>query len=447
MKEWEKELYIYRLTPAPPPKKDLQEYIDLYLAEKDNKYIAWFLHYYEPTLNDTVFEVVQRYSMFGHFLDIKEACVLGIIRALEEYTDTAVPFITFKTRIMWEEIHNYIRTMRTGFTVQSDDEYRNLRNIMRLYAAYNSKNDADTLKKISDEIGLSAKTVTAILQGGFRNMEFIDFYRSYADDDSEESAEDVTVDYTFDPCRVLLAKEKTEAVMENSQQTDDGGKEVQKTDERDADLGSREVLRRYDELVFKPAEADVSINLGWFWHNNLYYLFKKKRTAEKLADIYFKTVGGNASLLLNIPPNKDGLIDKREIRTLQKFTSLINEPFRSEIKDFRLTLIADDETERAYPENGSCTFRDDESIVKISFEKSQKVSTVVIREDLCFSQRVESFRLYAKSVNGYTEIYKGTVIGSKKIVRLNKKVQTDEILFAVTGTRGNPVIRDIAFYN
>ena len=242
-------------------------------------------------------------------------------------------------------------------------------------------------------------------------------------------------------------KEKTEAVMENSQQTDDGGKEVQKTDERDADLGSREVLRRYDELVFKPAEADVSINLGWFWHNNLYYLFKKKRTAEKLADIYFKTVGGNASLLLNVPPNKDGLIDKREIRTLQKFTSLINEPFRSEIKDFRLTLIADDETERAYPENGSCTFRDDESIVKISFEKSQKVSTVVIREDLRFSQRVESFSVFAKENGGYTEVGKGTVIGSKKIVRLNKKVQTDEILFAVTGTRGNPVIRDIAFYN
>ena len=211
MKEWEKELYIYRLTPAPPPKKDLQEYITLYLAEKDDKYLSWFLHYYEPTLNDTVFEVVQRYSMYGHFLDIKEACVLGIIRALKEYTDTAIPFITYKTRIRWEEIHNYVRTMRTGFTVQSDDEYRNLRNIMRLYAAYNSKNDAETLKKISDEVGLSQKTVTEILQGGFRNMQFIDFYRSYADDDSEECAEDVTVDYTFDPCRVLLAKEKTEA--------------------------------------------------------------------------------------------------------------------------------------------------------------------------------------------------------------------------------------------
>lgn len=91
--------------------------------------------------------------------------------------------------------------MRTGFAVQSDDEYRNLRNIMRLYAAYSNKNDTETLKKISDEVGLSAKTVTEILQGDFHNMQFIDFYRSYADDDGEESAEDVTVDYTINPCK------------------------------------------------------------------------------------------------------------------------------------------------------------------------------------------------------------------------------------------------------
>ena len=202
MKEWQKELYIYRLSPAPPKKDDLQEYIDLYLAEKDETYLSWFLHYYEPTLNTTVMGIVQRYSMFGHFLDIKEACVLGILRALEDYPkDWDAPFITYKTRIMWEEIHSYIRTMRTGFTVQSDDEYRNLRNIMRLYTAYNSKGDPDTLKKISDEVGLSGKTVNEILRSGFHNMQFIDFYRSYADEDSEESREDVTCDYTFEPYR------------------------------------------------------------------------------------------------------------------------------------------------------------------------------------------------------------------------------------------------------
>ena len=214
MKEWQKELYIYRLSPAPPRKADLQEYIDLYLAEKDEKYLSWFLHYYEPTLNTTVMGIVQRYAMFGHFLDIKEACVLGILRALEKYNpNSGSPFITYKTRIMWEEIHNYIRTMRTGFTVQSDDEYQNLRNIMRLYAVYNSKDNPETLKRISDEVGLSEKTVSEILRSGFHNMQFIDFYRSYADEDSEESREDVTCDYTFEPCRELLRQERSEAVF------------------------------------------------------------------------------------------------------------------------------------------------------------------------------------------------------------------------------------------
>ena len=58
MKEWQKELYIYRLSPAPPRKDDLQEYIDLYFAEKDEEYLSWFLHYYEPTLNTTVMGIV-----------------------------------------------------------------------------------------------------------------------------------------------------------------------------------------------------------------------------------------------------------------------------------------------------------------------------------------------------------------------------------------------------
>lgn len=241
-------------------------------------------------------------------------------------------------------------------------------------------------------------------------------------------------------------KEKTEAVMENSQQEDDGGAKISVVNEINADLGSREVIKNHRDLVFKPAEADVSINLGWFWHNNLYYLFKKNRTAKELAEIYFKTVGGNATLLLNVPPNKDGLIDKREQKTLKKFTRLINEPFQNPITEYKLTLIADDETERAYPEGESCTFNDNESIIKVSFNKEEKVSCVVIREDLKKSQRIESFNLYAKKNNDYVEIGKDTVVGTKKILRLSQSVITNEILFAVTGTRGEPTIRDIAFY-
>ena len=85
-------------------------------------------------------------------------------------------------------------------------------------------------------------------------------------------------------------------IMNASQQTEAQAKELAVTTDRDEDLGSRELLSKYRDLVFKPAEADVSINLGWFYHPDIYYLFKKNRTAKDLAEIYFNSVGGNASM-------------------------------------------------------------------------------------------------------------------------------------------------------
>ena len=73
--DWKQDLYRYRLTPAPPKKDDFQDYIDLYFAEKDEKYFSWFLHYYEPTLNTQMMTAVQEYSMRGHFVDMKQAAV------------------------------------------------------------------------------------------------------------------------------------------------------------------------------------------------------------------------------------------------------------------------------------------------------------------------------------------------------------------------------------
>ena len=63
MKEWEKELVIYRLTPAPPKENDLQKYILNYFAQKEDKYISWFLHYYERTLNEKAMAIVQDYAI------------------------------------------------------------------------------------------------------------------------------------------------------------------------------------------------------------------------------------------------------------------------------------------------------------------------------------------------------------------------------------------------
>ena len=219
MKKWEQDLYIYHIQPVPPKKDDLQEYIDLYIAEQDDKYLMWFLHYYEPVLNDTAKEATQRYSMEGHFADIKQACVTGIFKALQSYDkDAHGSFITYKVCIEWNEIHEYIRQMHTGLTVPSENKYRTLRQIMRLYGKYGYSTDA--IRKISKEVNLSVKNVKEILLIGIENMNIADFYVSYADEESEETLTDITSDTDFEPLKVLLATERFNYVKEAFEKLD-----------------------------------------------------------------------------------------------------------------------------------------------------------------------------------------------------------------------------------
>lgn len=213
MKEWERELNIYRLTPA-PPKKNLQEYISLYISEKDNQYLSWFLHYYERTLNEKAMEIVQDYAMYGHFVDIKQTYVIGMLKALQDYDlSRNVPFVVYKEYAAMREVHRYIRTMRTGFTVQSDDEYLRLRKVMRLYAEYGNKCDDETMAKIAAAIGTSVKTASEILQAGLRNTQFIDYFRKCADEDGEESREEVAYDNTSEPDKLYFKLDQANKVM------------------------------------------------------------------------------------------------------------------------------------------------------------------------------------------------------------------------------------------
>lgn len=214
MKEWEKELQIYTLNPAPPKKRDLQEYIVLYLTEKDDKYLSWFLHYYECTVNDKAIGIVQDYAMYGHFLDMKQAYITGMFKALQEYDlSRNVPFIVYKEYAAMREVHEYIRTMR-GLTVQSSDEYLRLRKAMRLYREYEQMTDDTTIQRIAAKLQEKPELIKELITAGIRNTQFIDFYRQYADEDSEESREEIAADGTSETEKIFFKMERAEKVME-----------------------------------------------------------------------------------------------------------------------------------------------------------------------------------------------------------------------------------------
>ena len=230
--------------------------------------------------------------------------------------------------------------------------------------------------------------------------------------------------------------EKTQA---NSQQAENNSFAI--FDRKEEDIGSREVLEKADELRWCPAEADVSITHGWFWHDDEYYKDAKNagmRTPGELAQIYYNTVGGNAAFLLNIPPDTRGLINDREINTLYEFASIIKKTFSENIP-FEL-LILDKDGEEFLTDWAGFMLQENEVGAKI--KPVDKFRTMVIEEDIRYSQRVEEFEIFADG----KKITTGTTIGSGKIINFPDGIDADEVIFVVTQSRGNPIIKSIKLY-
>lgn len=214
MKDWEKELHIYRLDPAPPRKKDLQEYIALYCSEEDETYFSWFLHYYEKVINTKIMGYVQRFAMHGHFADLKQAYVMGMMKALKKYDiSRGVPFIVYKEHYAENEVYEYIRTMRTGFIIHSKSEYERLRKAMRKFHELGGQLNEQTIAQVAEFIECPPEKTKEIIQSGLRNMQFVEYYRQYADEDSEESREEMACDETSDTEKLYFRIEQAEKVM------------------------------------------------------------------------------------------------------------------------------------------------------------------------------------------------------------------------------------------
>ena len=194
---------MYHLTPA-PPKLPPQEYIELYLAEKEGKSLLWYLHDREPMLNKLAQDACQRYGLAEHFADIKQAAVCGILAALQMY-DPAVgaPFAAFQKRYIQDGIDDYIRTAQSGVITMTADTYPVLRRIMAIYHLNGDDCSDSCIQRIADETGMDEKTVCKYIAIGTLNERRVDFYRQY-DEDGEETAEDISVDTTSQPDKLYF---------------------------------------------------------------------------------------------------------------------------------------------------------------------------------------------------------------------------------------------------
>ena len=253
----------------------------------------------------------------------------------------------------------------------------------------------------------------------------------------------------------VVAKDMTDPSItaELSQHEDNEEFRDRPLDETQSDLGSRERLKNEKELVWYPAETDVSIRPGWFYHEEE---DDKVRSFENLKDIYLKSVGGNTTLLLNIPPMKNGKIHEKDKAILKRLGEFINDTFKNNLlKNALITTVPEHDCGGNSPDmmrtdDYNTYFMnkegDNKLLIEIKFDECKKLKYLVLKEAITFSQRVEKFNVYFNDESGNKiKIFEGTTIGYKRIIDL-KGTKTDNLTIEIEDSRVAPVMSFVGVY-
>ncbi|MFK2129733.1 alpha-L-fucosidase [Bacteroides fragilis] len=192
------------------------------------------------------------------------------------------------------------------------------------------------------------------------------------------------------------------------------------------DLGGRDMLVNAKELFWYPSEVDVSIRPGWFYHQQE---DNQVKSLKHLTDIYFKSVGYNSVLLLNIPPDQRGRISDADVNRLKEFA------------DYRKEIFADNRVKDGLK---AWTARPGDTRVYQLKPKSE-INVVMLREDISKGQRMEAFTVEALTADGWKEIAKGTTVGYKRLIRI-PAVEARQLRVKVDACRLAANISEVAAY-
>ncbi|MGH9590830.1 MAG: alpha-L-fucosidase, partial [Terracidiphilus sp.] len=178
-----------------------------------------------------------------------------------------------------------------------------------------------------------------------------------------------------------------------------------------------------DGGAWMPVECDVSIRRpNWFWSTTN---VRNLMTLEQLLEVYYRSVGRGAQLLLNIPPNRDGHIADKDFARAKEFGTEIRRRFGAS------------EAEMAGAGN----------VLTLELARPAPIDHVVLEEDCHFGQRVRGFRVEARRAGGqWVELNTGSSIGHERIIPFAPHA-CSAVRLVITETRGEPRIRRFAAFN
>ena len=183
-----------------------------------------------------------------------------------------------------------------------------------------------------------------------------------------------------------------------------------------------------------PAEADVSIRPGWFYHPKE---DNKVKSASTLFNLFLKSVGNGGNLLLNVPPDRRGLFHEADSASLVGFAALREKAFKTNLFAGLKPVV---KTTAGLP------------TLTYTFSKPTKLNAVVLQELIEHGQRVKRFTIEAKEesalgkTNTYFKIFDGTTIGRKKIATF-EPITTTSIKITITDAKAEVLLKPSAAHD
>ena len=170
-----------------------------------------------------------------------------------------------------------------------------------------------------------------------------------------------------------------------------------------------------------PSETDVSIRPGWFWKESEN---SQVKSVKQLLDIYYKSVGRNSLLLLNVPPDTRGRI--HEIDSVR-------------LMEFRQALDA------VFADNLALEQRREGNTWTVKVRSGKPFNRVVLQEDIAKGQRLSAFTVEVETADGWAPLAQETTIGRKRIL-LVPQTSCETLRVRVTDALAKPLLKDIGLY-
>ena len=210
---------------------------------------------------------------------------------------------------------------------------------------------------------------------------------------------------------------------------------------------------RPDAADWVPPEVDVSIRPGWFYHASE---DARVKTVAELVEIYYASVGRSGSLLLNVPPDRRGLLHETDVERLRGLRAWLDATFATDLARGAVAS-ADSVRGAAAPYAAACAVDGDpasywaaeEGVTRATLElrlaAEARFDQVRVREAVALGQRIEAWAFDAEVAGRWRTLAEATTVGARRSVRF-APVRASRVRLRVLRARACPAISELALF-